>query len=284
MNASLQYIGLQIGITLFTLCMLVFGVLAVYGWPGGPDTCFVPNEVDGLDQCYCETLRSGLIKQVANTWSNLGFVIVGLSLLLIAGKDKVRSDATNSLSNGSSIAILFGSVIVLMGPGSMFFHASMVDWAGFIDSTSMFLLLFFIIGYNLYQVTSSALFSWLSWIISLAITVSALTLVILIPEIAAEIFIAFAVLTALIDLVVHLASRLKRSWKWYFSFLGVFSIAIVIWVMSGTGMPLCIEDAVFLQGHAWWHLLSAVSMIFLFFYYRSENGGRLPDTLSDNYS
>ena len=34
--------------------------------------------------CYCERLRPGMIKQPSNTWSNLGFVLVGLILLAMA--------------------------------------------------------------------------------------------------------------------------------------------------------------------------------------------------------
>ncbi|MGA1842042.1 MAG: ceramidase domain-containing protein [bacterium] len=274
MDWKRQYIGLWIGAALFVLSMIVFFILAVAGWPGGPDKCLIIENGVAIDSCYCETLRSGLVKQPANTWSDLAFVIVGLSLLVIIGKENHDSGAVNAMLSGGWIASLYCWVIIFMGPGSMYFHASMVNWAGFIDSTSMFLLLTFIIGYDLYQVTSGEVFSWLSWVIALAVLTLALILVIVIPEVATYIFIGFAVSTGIFDLILHLASNLKRKWRWYITFFAVFGGAVVIWILSGTGMPLCSPDAVFLQGHAWWHILSAIAMIFLFLYFRSETGGR----------
>lgn len=275
MSWARQYLGLWIGISVFVLCMLFFIIMLAAGWPGGADDCLVVKNGVPTDNCYCEKLRSGPVKQPANTWSDLAFVIVGLALLVVVARDKKQGEVSNAMLGGGWIPILYGCVVIFMGPGSMYFHASMVDWAGFMDSTSMFLLLTFIIGYDLYQFTRTDLFKWLSWLIAVAIMVFALILVILLSEYAVFVFIAFAVLTGLFDLILHIASDLKRSWAWYAAFVIVFLLmAVPIWILSGTDKPWCVPDQVVFQGHAWWHILSAVAMICLFYYFRSEKKGR----------
>ena len=276
MNLARQYLGLWIGSGLFIACMIFFLAMALAGWPGKPDNCVGTEDGKLVDTCYCETLHDGLIKQPANTWSNLAFVIVGLALLGVVGKFNQSSGATNAMLGHGWIPILFGCIIILMGPGSMYFHASMVDWAGFLDSISMFLLLFFMIGYNILQFTRGKHFIWLSWLIALSAVTGGLLLVISFSEAAAYIFMGFAIATGLFDLFLHIFGSMKRSWVWYGIFLGVFGLAIFIWVASGSDGFMCSRDAVFLQGHVWWHTLSAVAMIFLFLYLRDEQGGR-PD-------
>jgi hypothetical protein len=254
--------------------MVIFFASAAAGWPGGPDECLVVSGGFEQDACYCEQLRPGWVKQPANTWSDLAFVIAGLAMLAVVGSENRGSGGTNAMVSGSWIASLYGWVIIFMGPGSMYFHASLVDWGGFLDSTSMFFLLAFIIGYDLYQATRNPVFSWLSWLIALGVLLLALALVLAFSAAATWIFIGFAVLTGVFDLVVRFAARLDRSWWWYGGFFGVFGTAMIIWILSHTGGPLCSPTAVFLQGHAWWHTLSAVAMVFLFMYFRSETGGR----------
>ena len=64
-----------IGLAVF---FLLFFILAALDWPGGADNCLV----GGRDICFCEAIGQGLIKQPWNTWTNLGFILVGLGILL----------------------------------------------------------------------------------------------------------------------------------------------------------------------------------------------------------
>lgn len=274
MDRGKQYRGLWVGSGIFLVTMLLFVIFAAAGWPGGADDCLVVTGGIERDNCYCERLRTGWVKQPANTWSDLAFVVAGLSLLAVVGYENRGSGGVNPLVSGSWIASLYGWVIIVMGPGSMYFHASFVDWGGFLDSTSMFLLLSFVIGYDLHQATRGALWAWLSWIIAAGVLALALLLVGALPEAGTGIFIGFAVSTGVFDLIIRLAAGLQRNWWWYGSFFGVFGLAMLIWMLSHTGGPWCAPDSVLWQGHAWWHILSAAAMLFLFMYFRSETGGR----------
>ena len=124
MDWKRQYFGLWIGAGLFVLSMIIFFILAVAGWPGGPDNCLVIENGVAIDSCYCETLRSGLVKQPANTWSDLAFVIVGLSLLAIIGKENRGSGAVNALLSGGWIASLYCWVIIFISDANSSMSAS----------------------------------------------------------------------------------------------------------------------------------------------------------------
>ena len=51
--------------------MALFFIGVVHGWFGAPAH---------LAEEYCEAARPGLIKQPANTWSNISFIISGLTI------------------------------------------------------------------------------------------------------------------------------------------------------------------------------------------------------------
>jgi hypothetical protein len=71
------------------------------------------------EHCFCEAVRPFGVRQLANTWSNLGFIFVGA---LIWPRDR-----------------LFGAVIAFLGVASAAYHASMSFPGQWIDNVSMYL-------------------------------------------------------------------------------------------------------------------------------------------------
>jgi hypothetical protein len=89
---------------------------------------------DNVDTCYCEQVLPGkMIKQRSNTWSNLGFVLVGL-IMLASLPAVVAGSGRDPMEERTFYAVLYGCVVIFLGPGSMFFHASMKKWGGWIDT------------------------------------------------------------------------------------------------------------------------------------------------------
>lgn len=64
-----------IGLAVSAVSIGALFLLGALKWieSSSPDPCVK------TDTCYCERLRLGMIKQPSNTWSNLGFVLVGLT-------------------------------------------------------------------------------------------------------------------------------------------------------------------------------------------------------------
>src|SRR4051812_16606050 len=101
-------------ITVAIISMIVFLLAVYYSWMGPSGK--VASE-------FCEASRPGLIKQPANTWSNISFIIAGI----LIGWQLMRgaySQNNNSLTRKPFYAIFYASLVVLLGPGSMAMHAT----------------------------------------------------------------------------------------------------------------------------------------------------------------
>jgi hypothetical protein len=134
----------------------LFGILAVTGWTplGGPNHCIETG------RCYCEAfdggvqaVRAGLpgVRQWANTWSNLVPIFSGLGLALVCAYDRAGNrlaKSTQELTWGHYYPVIFMLIIGFMGPGSMFFHASITHGGGLIDNLSMLLFVWFLLAYG----------------------------------------------------------------------------------------------------------------------------------------
>src|SRR6266481_825369 len=101
-------------------------------WP--PATC-------RPDHCFCEAIHNGAVAQPANSWSNLGFVVVGL---LIAHA-RMRDDA----SPIAPYRRIYGYALVLIGLGSAFYHASLTFVGQLMDVSGMYILITFALLYSL---------------------------------------------------------------------------------------------------------------------------------------
>src|SRR5688572_1265269 len=94
------------------------------------------------DRCFCEAVRSQLIRQPANAASGLAFAGVAL-LVLFAG---VPDSSGASLSRLNLFAahpvylILYAGAALLIGLGTVFYHASLTFWGQTADVLGMYLI------------------------------------------------------------------------------------------------------------------------------------------------
>jgi hypothetical protein len=253
------------------LVMLAFfagmWALSRNGYPGGPDECIA------LGDCYCEAIGPGIAAQPANSWSNLGFAAVGLLVLADAGR---RRRGTSRLAGDDRYVLLYGAVGVFLGLGSFAFHGSIRAWGGYVDVLSMHAFLAFILAYDLARIHDKA-WSWFSaWFVALLIAFSA-AIYWLPPEHGKTLFAGFVGVTLLVEAAVSYP-RLRpwspvriapRRLPWFWAGLGSFAVANVIWNLSRTGGVWC-NPLSLIQGHAVWHLLSAVSVGCFYRYLRDE--------------
>ena len=91
--------------------------------PACPWDGFAPGTVH-----FCEERLCGWIAEPANAWSNLGFLAMGVYLLLRAKKDK------------RAPLYLVGVTSLLVGVGSFLFHMSGTFVGEFADLSAMFLI------------------------------------------------------------------------------------------------------------------------------------------------
>jgi len=246
------------------------GLLAVAiarGWLG-PDV--------GRGANFCEA-GTGLIRQPANTFSNVGFVAAGL---LIAWHASVPGNVGRRLSTYPWLATAIACVVVLLGPGSAAMHATQSALGGHLDMLSMYLIASFAAAYAVtrYYGGSAVLLGvafagGLVFCELVGLYRAPLPVVIYAGNAAFGLLLLLAVVLEL--RIIRRGARIQRSYV-YVS-LGALLTAFAIWNASKTW--LCDPHSL-VQGHAIWHLLCAVAAYFLYRYYASE-GDRADQDPSD---
>ncbi|MFC7493789.1 MULTISPECIES: ceramidase domain-containing protein [unclassified Nocardioides] len=236
-------------------------VLAVrFGWLG--------DDV-GRGANFCEAARDGLVKQPANSFSNVGFVVAGLLVAWHAG----RPDRLGAvLPRHEGLATAYACVVVFLGPASAAMHATQSDLGGHLDMLSMYLVASFAAAYALMRrVGQGRLFFWQVF----SLFVAACELVGLydreVPVVTYAGNLAFAALLLTAAVVeVGLWRRhgpTRTDLRVGGAALGTILLAFVIWTVTKSAW--CDPHSL-VQGHAVWHLLDAVSAYLLFRFWVSE--------------
>jgi len=277
-----NYAEFEFGIIGLAVVLGIILICGAVGWPGEINTCY-----KSAGNCYCENIdqrnpqkstilkHPGMFAQPVNTWTNVGFMAVGLFMLWWIGWERAtgrQAPHSNLITSGTLYATLYGGFTVFLGPGSMFFHASMRQWAGWFDVMSMNFFLAFVPAYNLVR-----RFDWPKWVgvliySGLVVVEGVLNLV---DTDDSLIFFSILGVIAIVSQVIVACSssiRTATSGKvWFWVGVGAFVLAFVIWYLSWTNGPLCDPHSP-IQGHGVWHLLSAAAVGCLYMYFRAEEG------------
>jgi hypothetical protein len=200
---------------------------------------------------FCEQTLCAWTKQPANTWSNVGFLVVGALLWKLAARDR--------RPHLRVIAV----VCALTGVGSAAYHASGAYGGGVFDLGTMFFGTGLLTGLNMRR--------WLGWgyaamyaTIALVSTVL-MALVLAVPGDERLLF-ALAGPCCLIELGLFVKRRRETRYVNYVWAWGVMGIASALWWLDLT-KRICNPDNHVINGHAIWHLLSALTYYFLYRFY-----------------
>jgi hypothetical protein len=260
---------MAVGIGVVVLIGGVLWLIGRGGYPGGPDECIAQGD------CYCEAIPavcavtgpdceaggSGWVAQPINAWSNAGFVLVGLVILGgvgVAGESSLMARST-------SVRRLYGAVAIFLGVGSFLFHGTMRAWGGYLDLLSMHAFIALLLAYDVARLRGGGPRAvWAAfWP---ALTIFGVVLVFLPPEDGKFVFAVLVVVTLGVESMVGTSKRiLVHRLPWFWGGLGAFAVAVAVWVASKTGGPWCDPQGL-VQGHALWHLLTAVTVWCLYRY------------------
>ena len=233
---------------------------------------------------YAERVYSDdFLRTRANSWSNLAYVLVGFYALGLAVHDRRRNlaSAGGYLVSTPPMSILFGVACCYLGFGSGLFHASLTRWGQQLDVAAMYAPLLALIAINLagwiprikipggqrgfptwpilaaLVLVASFLLYYYKWSMSSVKVLSTLILS----------------LTVLAVLEEFIRRRRKTFWWLILSFATLVG-ARVCWELD-VAKKFSGPDAC-LQGHAVWHLLSALSLASMYFYCRAEGNSAQP--------
>ena len=225
--------------------LALFAITAARGWPGTP--------IDCSDSCFCEASHPGWARQPANTLSNL----VPVALAFVAAAGAVRQPPESSA--GAAFARAFPVALALQGAGSMFYHASLVEWGGSLDSMSMFLVMGLFLSVNVARLRGFGA----STLLGLWGALAAAGVVLASVEGRAIPLVMFAMLIANLGLEVVMSRRRTTNEGWLRAGLAVFVASNVVWALSvAPGTALCAPTS-WLQGHAVWHAGAGVAVFLL---------------------
>ena len=119
---------------------------------------------------WCERVSGGLFREPLNTLSNLGFMVVGLYMFWVICND--RQSSTNPFIGITPISLLYASVVIFLGPGSMLMHGTNTEWGGWADNLSMIMFIILPWLYNIYSMSNWTSKQLLSIYVSIVIIYS----------------------------------------------------------------------------------------------------------------
>jgi hypothetical protein len=209
---------------------------------------------------FCESNLCSHISQPANTWSNLAFVFVGILLWFLSRRST------------STILKLLAPLAIIMGLTSFLYHASYTFFGQLLDLGSMFLFSSYLLVFNIRRLCGHILSGktlLFSYVILNAVSIACVYFIRTIHGF--NIGIPIFALQIIAVLVVEFFIR-KKSVNYRLINL-VIALAILvlgwgIWLLDY--MKIWCDNATFhwINGHAMWHIISAISLIFVYKFYR----------------
>ena len=146
--------------------LLIFFLLSAFGLIQSTEAANLIGEASR----WCERVSGGLFREPLNTLSNLGFMVAGLYMFWVICNDK--QDSTNPFIGITPISVLYASVVIYLGPGSMLMHGTNTEWGGWADNLSMIMFIILPWLYNIYSMSSWTSKQLLSIYISIVIIYS----------------------------------------------------------------------------------------------------------------
>lgn len=244
--------------------ILAFASLALnfsdYSWAGWLPASCMP------DDCFCEAQRDGFIRQPINTYSNLAFVLVGLWILAVARADWSKGARHNLMLSHRAYPIVFGLAAVAIGVGSFFYHASLTFIGQWFDVMGMYLFVSFAMVYSFARLRPFQPFYFIVGYLVLNTMLGYLLVVN--PAIRRQVFAAMVWTALALEILVWLVESPKIEKRWLAASVASLAFGYAIWMLDESG-AWCAPMS-WWQGHALWHLLTALAAGLLFVYYRSE--------------
>jgi len=213
---------------------------------------------------YCEeNLLNSFITQPANSLSNLAFFVIGIYIYLINKKAKRKH----------LFLEFFGILVVILGLFSFIYHATYTFLGQILDLSSMFLLIAYLISFNLHRLHPK--FYTLKFSFSLFILLSLLGIsgVYFIKTLNGfNIGILIFIFYLLFAVFLLLELKIHRKFKPYnlrYLIIGfiIFGISHGIWFLDYMRVWCDPETFHFVNGHALWHIGSAISLIYFYKFY-----------------
>ena len=161
-----RFFHFYLALSISFIFLFVFFILSSFGLIQSSEGASLIGEASR----WCERVSDGLFREPLNTLSNLGFMIVGLYMFWVICND--RQNSTNPFIGITTISLLYASVVIYLGPGSMLMHGTNTEWGGWADNLSMIMFIILPWLYNIYSMSNWTSKQLLSIYVSIVIIYS----------------------------------------------------------------------------------------------------------------
>lgn len=196
---------------------------------------------------WCEPTQCATINEPANTWSNLGFIFIGIILVR-----KLREAPIS----------WFPLAVVVMGILSGVYHASNNYLTQFLDFVGMYFMMSFLLAFNFNRVFRFFQFKFFTvyWFFVFVNTMIFMIFDILdIPP--QQTMLMNVVPIVVFDLMAGISEGSFRRYK-YFLLAVVFIGVAQACAIADIQRMYCDPSHPWLHGHVLWHILGSVGMLF----------------------
>ncbi|KGN36331.1 hypothetical protein N803_05875 [Knoellia subterranea KCTC 19937] len=214
---------------------------------------------------FCEAARDAVVRQPANTFSNLGFVIAGLAIA-----HRVTRHGSGGMPR--SLATAYTILVVLLGPGSAAMHASESTFGGHLDLYSMYFLASFALAYAVSRLLTLGTSGFVALFgAGLGVCTVAEFQSVDVPVLMTmgnAVFASMLLAGLFVELVLRRRGTERLDLRWGVASVVTLAVAFAIWSMGKDGGALCDPES-WLQPHAVWHAMDAGAAWFLYRYWAS---------------
>lgn len=208
---------------------------------------------------WCEETLCQWISEPANTWSNLGYLIIASIILFLSVKNRHNFKLK-----------LFGPIVFFMGAMSFFYHLSNFYGSQLLDFIGMFVFVSWPLGFNLIRLGKMKNAYLLPFILLWTLTLTLLTHVMYLGEMKFQGIILVAGISIILTEFLAYKKNPIES-KWFVTSIILLIVAFGFSLADGTRF-WCDPTAhgIFSQGHALWHWLASVAMLTIYLHYSQD--------------
>jgi hypothetical protein len=213
------------------------------------------------DSCFCEAVRDQLIRQPANAASGLAFVAVAVVIVLSGFTPARKGGLTDRRPFTNPFPVLFVFAALVVGTGTVLYHASLTFWAQTLDVLGMYLL---VTAIGVHSASRLFVLSRATAVTSyIAVNTVLLTGLVVWPGARRLVFAALVLGTVCLEVAAR-RGRPGRSRGRFVGAVLVLAAGFGIWLLDFHRIGCAPES--WLQGHALWHLAGASATLLVFQY------------------
>jgi hypothetical protein len=205
---------------------------------------------------WCEETLCQWISEPANTWSNLGYLMVAVAIIFISSKHKYNFKLKQ-----------FGPIVFFMGAMSFFYHQSNFYGSQVLDFVGMFFMVGWAIGMNLIRLGKLKDSQLIPFNLIYGTAFTIVMHLMYLKEIKFQILVLISAFIIIITEI--LANRIQKvNLNWFIASLALLIVAFGFSISDGQRIWCHPENhGVFSQGHAMWHWVAAMGMFTIFKHY-----------------